>query len=134
MTTEETKTIINKFLQEWTQQDYNLNSRELFEIGVEYKKCEELANSDLSWQELDDKGRRKYPRKFATEYFQIRNGGMTDDLRVKSNFEINNAKLDKYFKWVEFNKTSYEKEDDKKLHQERFNIIKDMLINLKSRF
>ena len=129
---QEQKPEINKFLKEWNTQDYNSNSRELFEIGVEYKKCIDIANKDLSWQEVDEKGKRKYPRKYATEYFQIRNGGMTPDLRVTpfQQFEINIAKLDKYFKWVEFNKSDEQKQEDRKVHDERFKDIKEMLAKL----
>lgn len=119
---EQPKPEINIFLKkDWSIEDYNNQNQELLKIGEEYRKCYEI------WENNKDN-----KRKFATEYFQIRNGGMTEDLRVirNGNFELNNAKIDKYFKWVEFNKTSYEKEEDKKIVAERFGVIRDLMAKL----
>lgn len=126
---EKPKKEINIFLKEdWTIEDYKNNNQELLKIGMEYKKCYEIAENDISWKE-----NKKIKRKFASDYFQIRNGGMTEDLKVISDgsFELNSAKLDKYFKWVEFSKTEWEKEDDKKIHKERFDIIKNLINSIK---
>ena len=123
-----TSRVVHEWTREWTKSDYDNHSKELLEIGKEYEDCQREAD-------LNKEGK---PRLFASDIYQIRHKGFSKDLsRIYSDvinkngewqqYEINSAKLDKYWKWKTFNRTPEEVLADKELHTSRFAEIKKML-------
>ena len=119
--------IIHEWVRVWTKQDYDNHNHDLYQIGVEYKECQRLAGES---KELN-------PKLFASDYFQIKNKGLTDKLEYmydevknsngeEQNYEVNRAKLEKYQNWVSFNT-----EKDELVLKARFDTIKDMVSKIK---
>lgn len=123
------------WMREWNAQDYKDNNGELAEIHKEYMHCKELADADLRWK--DD---RTVPRLFASDYYQVRHGGMMMDLKaihvpnaIDQPFALNRKKIDKYFRWIEFSRTQEQEEieADKIVIKERFESIRAMISNIR---
>ena len=119
--------IIHEWVRVWSKQDYANHNQDLYNIGVEYKECQRLA----------DESRELNPKLFASDYFQIKNKGLTDKLEYmydevknsngeEQNYEVNRAKLEKYQNWVSFNT-----EKDELVLKARFDTIKDMVSKIK---
>jgi hypothetical protein len=118
---------VHYWIRQWTPDEYRQNTRELFVIGDEYKKCQKIA----------DENKERKPRLFASDYYQIQNKGMTEngsrmhDTSLENQmYEVNQAKIDKYLAWKYFNRTTDEIELDKIQYTERVKNILDMLKKL----
>lgn len=111
---------IHYWIRPWTPQEYRDNTQELFRIGNEYNDCQEKA----------DQNKERNPRLFASDYYQIQNGGTNENFELLNDpsldnqrYDINKAKIDKYLGWKSFNRTHEQIELDKIQYTERSNAI-----------